>query len=347
MNRPIGVIVSAVVLGLAALSLLLMASLMVFVSIFANHQLSTAAMPHAAVYLFLGVSLFYAVLAVWATLTVIGILRLRSWARYSILIVGGGLACLGVFAALGTLLSRSILAKLPTSQPAADPHIMAIIFMVLAAIYLIIAAIGTWWLVYFNLRSTREPFSNSSIDAASSSGFDRVPTAIKILGCFLLFSSLSCLLCALLPYPAFLLGFILPHAASHILYVGSAILVAFAGYGLLRLKEPAPAHHGIPHPRLLQRLSCRPAVVSSPVPQLHGTNRHSSFHDDRAASGHLSFQRNNDSFPLRHRPHLQRIHPLATSPPPRRLPRADDSHTIRVKAPDCFTVFARSSPCGG
>jgi hypothetical protein len=69
-------------------------------------------------YLVLAISVFYAALAVWAILTVIGILRLRSWARYSVLIIGGGLAVIGVFAVFGTLVSRSML---PTQQPAADP----------------------------------------------------------------------------------------------------------------------------------------------------------------------------------------------------------------------------------
>ena len=35
------------------------------------------------------------------------------------------------------------------------------------------------------------------------------------------------------------MGFILPPAAAHILYVAYAALASFAGYGLLRLKEPA------------------------------------------------------------------------------------------------------------
>ncbi len=120
---------------------------------------------------------------------------------------------------------------------------MSFVLMVVAAFYLLIAAIGVWWLVYFNLRSVREIFSNPAMLVPSSTNasgnFGRTPTAIKIIGGFLLFSALCCLLCAFLPFSAFLFGFIIPPGATHIIYVGFAAVAAFAGYGLLRLKESA------------------------------------------------------------------------------------------------------------
>src|SRR6266576_671567 len=94
MKRPVGLILSAIMLSLAAFFFILTAAFMVFVGIFANHQPMIAATPtvtpHFFIYLMLAVAMFYAALATWATLTVIGILRLRSWARYSILIISGG-----------------------------------------------------------------------------------------------------------------------------------------------------------------------------------------------------------------------------------------------------------------
>ena len=111
----------------------------------------------------------YAVPAVWVILTVIGILRLRSWGRYSILIIGGGLAVLGVLAVLfSTLFSRAILPALQAQQPAVDPHIMSFAILFVAAIYLFIAAVGIWWLIYFNLRSIRQIFSNQAMLVPSS-----------------------------------------------------------------------------------------------------------------------------------------------------------------------------------
>lgn len=243
MKRPIGLILSAILLSLAALFLLLLAALMVVTGLYSNRQPALAAGPHFVIYFTLAFSIVYAALAVWAILTVIGILRLRSWARYSILVIGGGLAALGILGVFGILVSRLMLPSLQAQQPTVDPHILSFVFLLMAAVELLIAAVGVWWLVYFNLRFVRELFANplSLMPTVSSIGgrFSQTPTAIKIIGGVLLFSAVCCLFCAFLPFPAFILGFILPIPATHILYLCFAALVGWMGYGLLRLKESA------------------------------------------------------------------------------------------------------------
>ena len=248
MKRPIGLILSAVALSVAAFFSILPTALMVMAGIFADKDhpfiaSAPAATPHFFLYLMLAVAVFYAILAAWATLTVIGILRLRSWGRYSILIIGGGLAVLGLFAAVGTLVSHTMLPNLSAQQPNADPRILSAVFLLLTVFYLLVSAIGVWWLVYFNLPAIRELFSSARIQTLSSAGIpaspDPVPTAIKIVAVFLFIGAACCLLCLFLPFPAFFLGFILPLTATHVLYLAFAALSAFAGYGLLRLKESA------------------------------------------------------------------------------------------------------------
>src|SRR5271170_1083382 len=225
MRRPIGLILSAIVLSLAALFLLLMTALMAFGGFFTAHQPSSVMAPHLVMYFMFAFSAIYAALAVWAILTVIGILRLRLWARYSILIIGGGLAVFCILGVFGILLGRTMSPAMQAKQPGVDPHIFSIVFLFMAAINLLIAAVGIWWLIYFNLRSIRELFSNpaqllQSSDSASI--FTHAPTAIKITGCLILFSAVCCLLCAFLPFPAFLLGFVIPPAATHFVYIGYA-----------------------------------------------------------------------------------------------------------------------------
>lgn len=244
MKRPVGLILSAVVLSLFAFFLVLTTALMVSAGIFANHRAPMAAVstvtPHFFLYLMLAVAVFYAALAAWASLTVIGILRLRSWARYSILIIGGGIAVFSFFAGIATLLSRTMLVA---QQPNADPRIVAVVFFFVTAFYLMFAAIGVWWLIYFNLRPIRELFSiarfqiPSPVDTAVTP--EPVPTPIKIIAGFLLVGAVFCLLGIFLPFPAFFLGFILPPTVAHFLYVAFAAVASSAGYGLLRLKEPA------------------------------------------------------------------------------------------------------------
>jgi hypothetical protein len=248
MKRPIGLILSAIALSLAAFFSILTTVLMMMAGIFADKHppfiaSAPGATPHFFLYLMLAVAVFYAMLAAWATLTVIGILRLRSWGRYSILIIGGGLAVLGLFAAVGTLVSHIMLPKLSAQQPTADPHILSAVFVALTFFYLLVSAVGVWWLIYFNLRAIRDLFSGARFQTPSSAGIpaspDLVPTPIKIVAVFLFIGAACCLLCLFLPFPAFFLGFILPLSATHVLYLAFAALAAFAGYGLLRLKESA------------------------------------------------------------------------------------------------------------
>jgi hypothetical protein len=243
MKRPLGIVLSAIVLSLAALFLLLMAAVLVAVTFFANHQPSPAlALPHSAIYLFLAVSIVYTGLAVWAILTIIGIVRLRSWARYSILIIGGGLAAIGASCVFGTILGR-VLHIFPTQQPGVDPRLMTITLVVMTTLYALVAGIGVWWLIYFNLRTTRELFLNPALLALSPDGVDRGPTgapiAIKILGYLFLFGTLCFIILTFLPFPVFFCGFVFPGKASHLLYLALGLVWALAGYGLLRLKESA------------------------------------------------------------------------------------------------------------
>jgi hypothetical protein len=247
MKRPIGLILSAAFLSLAALFFVITSAFMVFAGIFADHHpfiaTTPTVTPHFYIYLMLAVAVFYATLATWATLTVIGILRLRSWARYSILIIGGLIAVFSVVAGIGTIASRTMLPNLSAQQLSADPRISSLVSFVIIAFYLMVAAVGVWWLVYFNLKPIRELFSIARFQIPPSINTvatpDHVPTPIKIVAGFLFFGAISCLLCIFLPFPAFFLGFILPPTAAHILYVAFAALASFAGYGLLRLKESA------------------------------------------------------------------------------------------------------------
>jgi hypothetical protein len=242
MKRPIGLILSAVVLSLAALFLLALTALMAVAGIVANRQSTTATAPHVTVLLILGLSFLYAALAVWAILTVIGILRLRPWARYSILVFGGGLAAVGLLLAVGTALSRALVAAIPANGRTTDPHLMAVIFTILIAFYAATATIGTWWLIYFNLRPTRELFHTSEFvfPLHSTSGdLPHRPTAITILACLFLFSAVCCCIMAFTPFPAFLLGFILPARSAHILYLVFALIAALVSFGLLKLQEYA------------------------------------------------------------------------------------------------------------
>jgi hypothetical protein len=176
MKRPFGVLVAAFALGLFAAGVLLFSGLMLFGGVAMLHPQHTlyGALQPAPRVLFAIVALtalLFAGVAVWAVITLVGLLRLRNWARYSILVLGGLLAGLGLISILGILV-------LPTANPAAtpglplpSPGLMQAMRAVIALFYAGIAAVGAWWLVYFNLRSVKSFFLPNYRDTRDAGSF--------------------------------------------------------------------------------------------------------------------------------------------------------------------------------
>ncbi|HTD96193.1 MAG TPA: hypothetical protein VK627_04670 [Edaphobacter sp.] len=254
MKRPFGLLLATIVLGLLALGQLLMATLMAIVTAAGRHvtpATAAVAVPAAQPFILffgIGLSLFLAVLAVWAIFTIVGLLRLRNWARISVLIIGGCLAFFGCVSALGMIAGLFFASKFDTHSNAA-PHMQAIVFGVMALFYAIVAAIGIAGLVYFNRAAIRALFIGAADyplgpthlipPYGKPSRFAHVPTAITIIACLDFVSTVICAVMAFVPFPAFFLGFILTGAGAHTLYLALAILSGFLGYGLLHLDNRA------------------------------------------------------------------------------------------------------------
>ncbi len=272
-KRPIGILVATIALTLAALLNLLITLSTASAAVlsrrpdFLAHQPPGAAMPPPGFLtaILVGVTIFFLLISVWIVTTTIGIFRLRNWARYSVLILGGLLAFFG-------LVSAAIIPAMSAapSQPAISPTVMHGMFAILALFYLAIAAIGIWWLVYFNLRSTktyflpgyaqdddytaqtRAPYPYPSAASLATPGglplppppipvltAPKAPTAIVIIACLFFILALCCAVMTFLPFPGFFLGVILTGAPDHILYAILTLLTATLGLGLLRLDNRA------------------------------------------------------------------------------------------------------------
>ncbi|HZL25549.1 MAG TPA: hypothetical protein VFC39_03365 [Acidobacteriaceae bacterium] len=162
MRRPVGVIITCILLGLAAL-LLLLNAFGAFVSILLRgHLPANGAGPTpppammAVVFIVLG--LFYLALAAWAIATLVGLVKMRNWARYSVIVIGVGLALMGVVGAIGMFAARTMMDSVPM-PPGQNPAILRVVMVVAALFSLLIAAVGIWWIIYFALRTTREAFA--------------------------------------------------------------------------------------------------------------------------------------------------------------------------------------------
>lgn len=163
-QRPTGVVLAAIVLGFVSLALLVFAAIFGFTAAFAGSVQSSAQVPGAPpanvmMAMMAAFALIIAALAVWGIATVVGLLRMRSWARISIMIIGGLLAAVSVLNALGSIAAPSLMRSMPMPPNAhVDPEKLRLVFMLVAVFWLIVAAVGIWWLVYFALRRTRECF---------------------------------------------------------------------------------------------------------------------------------------------------------------------------------------------
>lgn len=242
MNRPGGVVVSAVILALISLFQLLMALGMVL----SGHMeplIGSRPGVHAPppipgwMPLFMyGLAVLFLAVAGWGIATTAGILRLRQWARYSILVYGGGMALVGFFSLLIMIVlmvvgaTRSIPANTP--QPENLKPILEAVFGSIALFYAVVTGIGIWWLFYFSLKKVRQAFAGAGARLES-----RRPVLIAVFAALLLVGAPACLAMAFVPLPAAFFGLALhgwPKIAFCILSGG---VNAAAGIGLWRMRE--------------------------------------------------------------------------------------------------------------
>jgi len=163
MKRPIGVTLSCVVLGFNG-ALQLLGAILAAVATVLVYQSSQRPQGDFSLQnsgflaaVLLGVTLISAVLAAWSIATLVGLARLRSWARYSILIIGGCVAALSLLSIFGLVFAATLMPSLatPPNVPASTMHV---VFISEALFWVFAGAIAGWWLVYFNLRTTKTYF---------------------------------------------------------------------------------------------------------------------------------------------------------------------------------------------
>ena len=173
--RPTGVVLAAIALGFVSLIMLFFAAMTV-VSVLAMRQgfappatANGAALPPMTV--IMGISAVIALLelaaAIWGGATVAGLLKLKPWARISIMVLGGCIAAFSLLGAIGMAAVPALIKATPNALPPnANPAQMHLVFLTMTVLCLMVAAVGIWWIVYFALKSTGEAFTAApAIDA--------------------------------------------------------------------------------------------------------------------------------------------------------------------------------------
>jgi hypothetical protein len=246
-KRPVGVVINAIFLAVISLFVLLMALGMALAATLIGKAGAMAGTPGAPAMpaippwmagFELGMSGFFILLAAWEIATVAGLFGMRRWARYSVLVIGGGMAAIGLISLLGTAVTMAVM---PMPQPATtDPSqihlaqsMMKGAFAFILVFYGLVAGLGIYWLVYFNLKRVREAFAGPPGVLVES----RRPALITVIAVLCFLGAPACLAMAILPFPAAMFGFTLHGVAKGLLYAVFAGLDAAVGIGLWRMEE--------------------------------------------------------------------------------------------------------------
>ena len=226
-KRWIAIRVSAGLAIAGSAGTLLLAVLIVF-ALFAAAQGPAQESPIPFKALTIAVAVFMAGLAVWGMLTGVGILRRREWARISIVVFA---AVLTIMCGTGTLTILFI----PFPETArTSPELMTLVRGAIAATYAVTTAVGIWWLVLFNRRSTREYFAGAG--AAQDSAR---PLSISVIAWYLLAGSLFTALAAVLRFPALVFGAVVGGWGALVVYTVYTAAQIYLGTGLLQLQDRA------------------------------------------------------------------------------------------------------------
>ena len=222
MTRPAGVTASAIVATLGSALALLMASAAV-ASLFMPRPQPQP--PNSTQAVIMGATLF-AVLAGVGIWTSVGLFRMRSWARTSILII----ACFIAGTCLVALVATTAV-PLPATISSDTRQFFR---WTMAFTFGVPIVVSAWWLVQFNTAFTRAAFAARADNAPSPR-----PVAITVIAVSMFVSSATCVVPLLMRAPGFVLGAVINGWLASIFYAALAALAFYIGKGLLELRERA------------------------------------------------------------------------------------------------------------
>ena len=241
MKRPIGVFIAGVILLVSGLLGLVLFSLGVLGTM-ATSSLQTTMTPAARAVVYVTEASF-AAFSVFCGWVAIDLFRLRAWARYASIVLAALAACFfGLSAILLTLLRN-----MPLPEQNLPPHLIEHIFLGLALLYFVIAAIGLFWVVYFNRASIRGAFAAAEAHRQGEDAFGGVilpnPAQHKVVGfsqivvwvvaVMFVLGGVSMIVLMLLGTPMFLLGWMTTGALAFLMEVLWCCFLFYAGLGLL------------------------------------------------------------------------------------------------------------------
>ena len=179
----------------------------------------------------------------WGVASGVGLLNLREWARISML-------AFSAMMVLFSVIPLVIFAFIPFPQPpGAPPNFIFFVRIAVGLFYGFFAALGAFWIYFFNRRNVREQFKRPAgahpaiasskapgVPAAAPDATPRRPVPIILVAIFFLLGSSFIPFIFLLHSPMFFFGVALQGRAAGVCLVFFAALGLVAGIGLLGLR---------------------------------------------------------------------------------------------------------------
>ena len=239
MNRSVGVTVTAVIVLFGSGLTLLAGVMMLFASS------SDLPIPENQVHflkyfmVFLALVLFAA--AAWGIASGTGLMRLREWSRISMLVF----SALLLFVCIPGLLMFLFMPFPPPGtapSPELTKEMLAATRIFMAVLYGILAALGGWWIYFFNKRSTKDQFLKVRIPGLEGMPGGEVispyarPLSITLIAWWLLISGFIGVLGLSVNPPVFFLGYFFKGTYASMLMLALALVQSLIGFGLLKLR---------------------------------------------------------------------------------------------------------------
>ena len=232
---PPGAVVAAGIVGILASLFTILIALASIAGMFMLPPNNSAAIPPFAKPLAIAMTFLLGSLAVFGIFTSLGVLRLKRWARVSMLVWGGVMA-----AFCGLILLFTAFVPLPET-PAGASVSLPFLRLLISAMYGIPFLIGIWWLLLFNQSAVKERFlAGAIVDGQPvSNPQPRCPLPLAILAGFTIFSASFSLLLPFTNFPVnpILFGYRFQGVFGVVLFYLSAALVLAGAIGMLRLKR--------------------------------------------------------------------------------------------------------------
>jgi hypothetical protein len=234
-SGPSSSVVAAAVVGILMSLFTILGTLGAIIGLTMIPPTNSAAIPPFARSVVMVMMGLIAGVAIFGIFTCVGSLRLKRWARVSMLIWGGVMAAFS-----GVMLLFTSFVPLP-EMPADAAMSLPYLRILMCLIYGIQFLIGVWWLLLFNQGVVKEQFRAAATgdDQPLAAARVRCPLPLAILAGFSIFSAAFSLFLPFTNFPVnmILFGYRFHGAIGVALFYLSAGLLLVGATGMLRLKR--------------------------------------------------------------------------------------------------------------